>query len=82
MIPAVVAEVGNEPSDGRIRVELSLPADLETPIPLGHGLPGSAEVAIEQVTPAHLALRAAGQSLGVRPAAAPGSADHSTTARR
>jgi membrane fusion protein (multidrug efflux system) len=71
-IPAVVAEVGNEPSDGRIRVELSLRPGLVTPIPVGHGLPGSAEVAIEQVTPAHLVVRAAGQFLGVRRAAAPG----------
>jgi multidrug resistance efflux pump len=64
-LPATVADVANEPSSGRIRVELTLDLGRTTPIPLGHGLPGSAEVAIERVSPAVLVLRAAGQLLAV-----------------
>jgi membrane fusion protein (multidrug efflux system) len=62
-LAATVADVGNEPSAGRIRVELVLAPGRATPIPLGHGLPGSAEVEVERVSPAVLALRAAGQYL-------------------
>ena len=64
-LPATVTDVANEPSGERIRVELSLDPGRTTPIPLGHGLPGSAEVAIERVSPAVLVLRAAGQLLAV-----------------
>jgi membrane fusion protein (multidrug efflux system) len=59
---AVVTDVGNEASGGQIRVEMSLAAEA-SPIPVEHGLPGSAEVAVEQVSPAVLVLRAAGQLL-------------------
>lgn len=65
-IPATVADAANEPSGGRIRVELTLTAGVPTRIPLGHGLPGSAEVAIERVSPAVLVLRAAGQAMAIR----------------
>jgi membrane fusion protein (multidrug efflux system) len=64
-LPARVAEVGNEASGGRIRVELSLGSGVAPSIPLGHGLPGSAEVEVEHVSPAILVLRAAGQFLGI-----------------
>jgi multidrug resistance efflux pump len=64
-VPATLTDVGNEASDGRVRVELSLDAPGVSSIPLQHGLSGSAEVAIERVTPAVLVLRAAGQFLGV-----------------
>jgi membrane fusion protein (multidrug efflux system) len=63
-VAATVANVGSEPSNGLIRVEFVLAADPSSRIPMGHGQPGSAEVAIEQVSPATLALRAAGQLLG------------------
>ena len=66
MMPAKVTEVGNEAQDGRIRVELRLGSDAPPAIPLGHGLPGSAEVEVERVSPAVLVLRAAGQILGTK----------------
>jgi membrane fusion protein (multidrug efflux system) len=62
-LAATVARVGNEPSDGRIRVELTLEAGQDTTIPLEHGSPGSAEVEVERLPPVVLALRAAGQLL-------------------
>jgi membrane fusion protein (multidrug efflux system) len=65
-LPATVTEVGNEASGGRIRVELSLGSGSAPSIPLGHGLPGSAEVEVEHVSPAILVLRAAGQFLGIK----------------
>jgi membrane fusion protein (multidrug efflux system) len=65
-LPATVAEVGNEASAGRIRVELRLASGVASAIPVEHGLPGSAEVEIERVAPAVLVLRAAGQFLGVK----------------
>jgi membrane fusion protein (multidrug efflux system) len=61
-LAATVARVGNEPSDGRIRVEMTLEAQ-DTRIPLEHGSPGSAEVEVERLPPVVLALRAAGQLL-------------------
>jgi membrane fusion protein (multidrug efflux system) len=66
-LAARVADVGNEPSEGRVRVELVLAPGRASPIPLGHGLPGSAEVEVERVSPAVLALRAAGQYLATVP---------------
>lgn len=62
-----VSQVSGELQDQQIRVEL-------TPLPgaqagladvvLQHGLPGTVEVAVGQVSPAALVLRAAGQRLG------------------
>jgi membrane fusion protein (multidrug efflux system) len=66
MVGARVAEVGNEASAGLIRVEFSLDPDQTAPVPLEHGLPCSAEVDVEQVSPAVLVLRAAGQLLATR----------------
>jgi membrane fusion protein (multidrug efflux system) len=72
-LPATVTDVGNEARDGRVRVECSLDVAAVSSVPIEHGLPGSAEVALERVTPAVLVLRAAGQFLGVRrPAEADG----------
>ena len=64
---ASVAEVGSEPNAGRIRVELSLLNPTGSKIPLEHGLPGTVEIEVEQVSPLLLLLRASGQFLGVRP---------------
>jgi membrane fusion protein (multidrug efflux system) len=64
-VAASVADTGNEPSEGRIRVELALDPGRPTAIPLTHGLPGTAEVEVERVSPAVLVLRAAGQYLTV-----------------
>ncbi|HLJ97818.1 MAG TPA: HlyD family efflux transporter periplasmic adaptor subunit [Gemmataceae bacterium] len=63
-VAAHIANVGSEAKDGLVRVELALDAGPASAIPLGHGLPGSAEVEIEQVSPAALVLRATGQYLG------------------
>jgi multidrug resistance efflux pump len=62
-IPASVDRVGNEPKDGTIRVELLLRPDPGTRIPLQHGLPATAEVEVERVSPASLVLDAAGRFL-------------------
>jgi len=62
-VPARVERIADEPDEaGRIRVELALdPAD-DAAIPLQHGLPGVVEVEVERLSPAALALRAAGRS--------------------
>jgi membrane fusion protein (multidrug efflux system) len=65
-LTARVADVGDEPRDGLIRVELALGQDPLSAIPLGHGLPGTAEVEVDRVSPATLVLRAAGQALVTR----------------
>jgi membrane fusion protein (multidrug efflux system) len=66
---ARVTRVGSERRAGRVRVELSLLGAAPATIPLQHGLPGSAEVEVERVSPATLVLRAAGRYLAQRPAA-------------
>jgi multidrug resistance efflux pump len=60
-VSGTVSSVASEIRDGRVRVECSVSANPSTPIPLQHGLPGSVEVQVEQISPAALALRAAGQ---------------------
>jgi len=65
-LTATVAEFGNEATDGRIRVELSLDGAPATSIPREHGLPGSAEVEVERISPAGLVLRGAARILAPR----------------
>jgi membrane fusion protein (multidrug efflux system) len=65
-LKATVADVGTEASGGCIRVELRLAPDQDSPIRPEHGLPGSAEVVVEEVSPAVMALRAAGQLVASR----------------
>jgi membrane fusion protein (multidrug efflux system) len=62
-LAATVASVGNEPIEGRVRVELRLGPNQDTAIPLEHGLPGTAEIEVERAAPVELLLRAAGQLL-------------------
>jgi membrane fusion protein (multidrug efflux system) len=62
-LAATVARVAKEPTGGNLRAELTLAAAPSSPIPLEHGLPGSVEVAIDQVSPAVLFLRATGRLL-------------------
>jgi membrane fusion protein (multidrug efflux system) len=62
-LSATVAQVGNEPIEGRVRVELRLGPNKDTAIPLEHGLPGTAEIEVERATPIQVVLRAAGQFL-------------------
>ncbi len=67
---ALVTAVGNEASDGLIRVELAVQPDPTSRIPLQHGQTGSVEIEVERASPATLILRAAGQFLITqRPAA-------------
>lgn len=59
-VPATVTRVGKEPQNGTIRVELALDDPAAFPVSLKHGLPGTLEVEVEQLSPAALVLRAAG----------------------
>lgn len=63
-ISATVSRVATEIRDNRVRVEF-VPDRLAstTALPMQHGLPGSIEVGIEQLSPAILVLRASGQFL-------------------
>jgi multidrug resistance efflux pump len=65
-LKANVKDVGNEAVGGFIRVELALAATQDAAIQPEHGLSGSAEIAVEKVSPAVLVLRAAGQFLSNR----------------
>jgi membrane fusion protein (multidrug efflux system) len=67
-LAATVRRVASEVRDGRVRVELGVDPDGAPPIPLQHGLPGTAEVQVERVAPATLVLRTAGKLLA-RPVA-------------
>lgn len=58
-LPVTVTRVASEFRDQALRVELRLDAGVSA-APLQHGLPGAAEVAVEQVSPATLVMRAAG----------------------
>lgn len=62
-IAATVAHVAGEIRAGRVRVELVPTSQSHVLLPLQHGLPGTVEVEIEQVTPMTIALRAVGQML-------------------
>ncbi len=62
-LSATVRDAGNEPKDGKIRVELRIDPDSNAAIPIQHGLSGTAEVEIEQATPLELVLRAVGERL-------------------
>ena len=64
-VHAVVSSVASEVRDGRVRVELAL-AQVNTSVPMQHGLPGTVEVEVEQISPAALVLRAAGRRLDQR----------------
>ncbi|MES2638398.1 MAG: HlyD family efflux transporter periplasmic adaptor subunit [Myxococcota bacterium] len=66
-VPATVTGVADEVRDGVVRVELTpelTPESGPSAVPLQHGLPGAVEVAVEQVSPATLVLRAAGGAFG------------------
>src|SRR4051794_23302620 len=65
-VPARVARVADEIRDGKVRVELSVGSNFPSRVPPQHGLPGSVEVEVEQVSPAKLVLRSAGEVVGSR----------------
>jgi membrane fusion protein (multidrug efflux system) len=60
-LATTVSSVANEVRDGRVRVELTVTSEPTVRLPLQHGLRGTVEVEVEQVAPAILVLRAAGQ---------------------
>ena len=63
-VAATVTRVAGEIRDNRIRVEFAPRAGWPAGVQVQHGLPGSMEVTLEQVAPAVMVLRAAGQMLG------------------
>lgn len=63
-VAATVTRVAGEIRDNRIRVEFAPRAGWPAGVQMQHGLPGSMEVTLEQVAPAVMVLRAAGQVLG------------------
>jgi hypothetical protein len=60
-IPVRVTSVGDEVRDGNVRVELAVDRTV-TSIPLHQGSTGTLEVEVENVSPATMLLRAAGQA--------------------
>jgi multidrug resistance efflux pump len=63
VLTAQVSAISSEVTDGRIRVELALSPDPNSAIPLNHGLTGTVEIELEEISPAVLTLRSAGQLL-------------------
>lgn len=61
MLGATVAAVSSEVLDGRIRVVLALDDRTAPGIPRRHGLIGEIEIELDEVSPAALVARAAGQ---------------------
>lgn len=66
-LAAQVSAVSGEAEGGLVRVTLTISAPERTAIPLRHGITGSVEIEIEQVSPATLVMRAAGGILRDRP---------------
>lgn len=62
-IPARVTRVGDEPSDGLVRVELDVAPAPSARVRLQHGLPGSVLVEVERIAPLDLLLRVLGKLL-------------------
>ncbi|GAB3775114.1 hypothetical protein GCM10028796_50640 [Ramlibacter monticola] len=71
MIDARVVRVAGEVRDGLVRVEFEPSQHGAGRLVLQHGLPGSIEVGIEEVSPAQLVMRTAGRFDTPLPAAAP-----------
>jgi membrane fusion protein (multidrug efflux system) len=59
-VNATVLQAANEIRDGAVRVELAVDSTSNPRVTIEHGLPGSVEIAVEQVTPLTLLLRTAG----------------------
>jgi membrane fusion protein (multidrug efflux system) len=66
-LAATVTRVAREAREGRIRVELSPDPASPLRVKVEHGMPGELEVEVERVSPAILALRAAGSWLSPVP---------------
>jgi membrane fusion protein (multidrug efflux system) len=59
-VDATVLRAANEVRDGTVRVELAIHPESNARIVVEHGLPGSAEVAVDEISPLALLLRTAG----------------------
>ena len=70
-LPAEVAGVGSEVRSGSVRVELRLLPAEGNKVPLQHGLPGTAEIEVERISPAALLIRLAGKLLEEEPPPVP-----------
>jgi multidrug resistance efflux pump len=71
-VRATVASVASEPHlvgrsgetpDERIRVEMKIDPRSAPAIPIQYGLPGTAEIEVERISPAQLVLRVAGKAM-------------------
>jgi len=62
-VPAVVTTVPRTPRDGWLEVRLTIAEEPPAPITLDFGMTGVVEVAVEEVSPAELLLRAAGRGI-------------------
>jgi membrane fusion protein (multidrug efflux system) len=62
-VPVTVTRVGTESTEGDVRVELAIASQQRNVIPIQHGLTGSVQVEVENVSPAGFALRSAGRLL-------------------
>lgn len=69
-LTAKVSRVASEIREGLVRVELTVAPTAQARTLMQHGLPGAVEVSVEQISPAILVLRAAGQWLSNAPPAA------------
>jgi multidrug resistance efflux pump len=72
-VTATVSRIASEARDGKVRVECALLPNDGSTIPLQHGLPGTIEVAVDELSPATMILRAAGQRLGAASSQPPSS---------
>ncbi|MBL8302329.1 MAG: HlyD family efflux transporter periplasmic adaptor subunit [Ideonella sp.] len=66
-VAATVSRVAGEIRDHRVRVEFTPDAAWPPGVQLQHGLSGTLEITLEAVSPAEMALRAAGLALGGGP---------------
>jgi membrane fusion protein (multidrug efflux system) len=77
VVRARVSQVASEVRDGTLRVELELLPDPKSPIPFQHGLPGSVDIAVEEVSPAELVLRSLGRRIEAPAGSSPAISGHS-----
>ena len=80
-LEAVACRVGGEVRDGYVRVEFNVQSDERSAIPLQHGLPGTVEVEVDQVSPAALLLRTVGMGIRSGQANGNGPNDHAAGAQ-
>lgn len=67
-VEAEVASVATEPTNGQLRVELTVNPSSNAKVSLEHGLPGRVEIEVERLRPITMLLRAAGNLVDPAPA--------------